>query len=105
MKNVLIAIVDPDHEEGNEDRFMFTGSHDWSDAVESEVPEHDHMGRWQRGVKVWLCAERDIQSVVNQVSVWHPTSEVRVFKMDTVFYRQPGELKSKTVTKDGIVPF
>lgn len=105
MRNVLVAVVDPEREnEGTEDRMIFAGSHEWSHAMESS-PEPDHGTHWQRHVKAWMCIERDVQSVVNQVSVWHPASEIRVFKLETVFYRQPGELKSKVVTKDGVVPF
>lgn len=106
MKNVLVAAIDTvANDEGDLCHHMFRGASQYSDAIMSECEDDQGRGTWMRSVKVWQCVEADLTHLVNQLSTWHPTHEIRVFKLDTVYYRQPGELKSKTVTKDGVVPF
>ena len=56
-------------------------------------------------VEQWLCEARDTVIVVDNMSRQFPGREIKVFNLSEVHIRPPGELVSKVVTKDGVLPF
>lgn len=52
----------------------------------------------------FACMEEDVSTVVDYVSKNHVGDDVYVFKLIQSHIRLPGELKSKTISKDGVLP-
>lgn len=110
MKNILVMVAEPLVDANSEydapaPRWVFPDSREWSEAVDDTGEVDTHSRNWQRRVKQWLCDEKDLQAVVNQLTKWHGDVEIRTYKLDTVYYRTVGALESKAVTKDGVLPF
>lgn len=56
-------------------------------------------------VEQWLCEARDTAIVVDKMTKEFPGREIKVFNLAEVHIRPPGEMVSKVVTKDGVLPF
>lgn len=108
MKPILV-VVGPQMEVGPEEeydvaRFVFTGTREWSNGVMHDIVDIHERG-WQKRVRCWECSEKDVPHVVEQLTKWHGDVEINVYSLATVYYRTPGKLESKAVTKDGVLPF
>ncbi len=72
--------------------------------------EHDDEGmpdtdQLLRKVEIWSCEKADVPLIVEEISKYHTGVEIKIYSLNEVFTRLPGELKSLTVTKDGKLPF
>lgn len=71
-------------------------------------PDPDHEGVDQRGammnLRVWTCYKRDVDTLVKHLSEYWVNQEIRVYDLVSIATRLPGELKSKEVSKDGVLP-
>lgn len=66
----------------------------------NEVPHAEMMKR----VKTWYCAPQDTTRVVEYMSNHWTGTDIKVFNLTAVSIRLPGDLKHKSVTKDGVLP-
>lgn len=57
-----------------------------------------------RRVEIWTCCEADVPVVVDIMSKQWVGHDIKVFNLAQVHTRQPGEIKSKKVTNDGVFP-
>lgn len=57
-----------------------------------------------RRVKTWACIEADVGIVVEHMSNEWVGHEIKVYKLQQVSVRVPGELRKKQLTKDGVLP-
>lgn len=61
--------------------------------------------RAQRQTDTWIVHnEADVQRVVDFMTTNFVGRDVSVFHLQSVSVRAPGELRTKSVTKDGILP-
>lgn len=110
MKTHIVVVGDPpanndnDYDHGPAPRFVFEGTREWTEAVDQDTID-PNMRNWQRQVRAWRCGEKEIEHVVAQLTKWHSDLEVHVYELKTVYYRAPGTVESKAVTKDGVLPF
>lgn len=111
MKNIMVVVTEPELAGDNEydhappARWVFQGTREWVSAFEGSGEIDTHERNWMRKAKAWVCAEAELQSVVDQLTRWHGDCEIRTYKLDTVYYRTVGTIESKAVTKDGVLPF
>jgi hypothetical protein len=68
-----------------------------------KIPWDIHDG-WKQS-QMWACREEDIPAVVDVVSKAHPGKLIGIYKLNAAFQRGVGELKSLTVTEEGVLPF
>lgn len=69
-------------------------------------PEWDWEERaWSNKVQQWLVEEADVPALVAHVTSNFPGREVNVYTLSQVYFRTVGELETKVVTKDGVLPF
>lgn len=54
--------------------------------------------------EIWFCSEIDVKIIVTEMSKLFPGRDIKVFKLQSIFNRLPGELKEKIVSKDGVLP-
>lgn len=55
-------------------------------------------------VEAWYVEEGDVAACVDMMTKNFPGREIQVLNLKAVHVRPPGELQTKTVTKDGILP-
>ncbi len=72
-----------------------------TDEIPDSGEEVDHV---LRKVQIWACEQRDVDVVVDRMSAAWVGHEIKVFNLSAITVRLPGELKSKQITKDGILP-
>jgi hypothetical protein len=51
-----------------------------------------------------FCEESDVEAVINRMTQSYPGVDVYVYKVDSISVRAPGDLKTKAITKDGVLP-
>lgn len=51
-----------------------------------------------------FCDEADVAAVVERMTQSFPGVDVCVYKVESIAQRAPGELKTKAITKDGVLP-
>lgn len=66
--------------------------------------ETDNYMNALRGVDTVLCEEEDIEGVIQVMSTHFSGRDVFVYKVDSISVRAPGDLKTKAITKDGVLP-
>ena len=73
---------------------------------ENEDPnEARDYGRAQRQMDTWVVHnEADLQPVIDFMSTNFVGKDISVFSLQSVSVRAPGELRTKSVTTDGILP-
>jgi hypothetical protein len=84
-------------------RLLSEGMREFGYPIEGDEYSADRAD-WSKRVTTWTCSERDMPAVAEFLSKNYPGVDINVYKLHTVYYRVPGELQSKTVTKDGILP-
>lgn len=98
---VLVAILEKNEEA--EFNHVFAGA---SNRAYPKSAELDIDGRsWWDKCTLWDIDEKDIAVTVDVLTRQHPGKEVCVYNLSTIYYRPTGELSSKAVTKDGVLPF
>jgi hypothetical protein len=55
-------------------------------------------------VEAWYVDERDVPQCVDMMTKNFPGREIQVLNLKAVHVRPPGELQTKTVSKNGILP-
>lgn len=51
-----------------------------------------------------FCNEADVDAVVEKMTQSFPGLDISVYKLESISVRAPGELKTKAITKDGVLP-
>ena len=86
---------------------------EWGDCHEGVVGHYElgndnphEMGHkaTMRRIKTWYCSPNDVDAVVKKVASSWAGYEVKVFNLTSVSIAPAGELKHKSVTKDGVLP-
>ena len=54
--------------------------------------------------EIWACMKVDVPRVVEEMSKYFVGREIKVFNLTEIHVRVPGELKSKLINNDGILP-
>ena len=100
-----LVVVAPDKEEleGGNVRHVFDGMRNYAYPLEGAEVDIDRLG-WAKEAKSWMCVDRDVERVAAALTHNFPGRDINVYKLTTVYYRVPGEMQSKTVTKDGVLP-
>lgn len=57
-----------------------------------------------RFVEIYACVEADVDAVVDRMSNQWVGYEIKVFNLTKIVTRIPGELRTKTVSKEGVLP-
>jgi hypothetical protein len=70
---------------------------------------HDHgddpdQRAFMRSSRLFFCDARDVPLVVDRISKEWVGHEIKVFNVDKVFQRNPGDMVEKKITKDGVLP-
>lgn len=65
----------------------------------------EDLGRWQNQATQWLVEETDVEAMAKKLTANFPGKDIQVYKLTGIYYRVPGELQTKAVSKDGILPF
>lgn len=64
----------------------------------------DYIGA-TRQVQSWSCTrEEEVSLLVAALSTYFVGQDISVYKLESISIRAPGELKTKNVSKDGILP-
>lgn len=100
-----VVMLCPDMADPDSDMLMrvFGGMRNHCMAVDS-VADVDSRN-WERNVTTWLCEEVDVPHMAEYLTGKFPGRDVSVFKLGQVYFRPPGEIQTKAVTKDGVLPF
>lgn len=69
--------------------------------LENIEPERSN---WFKRVEAWYCTEVDVPQCVDMMTKNFPGREIQVLNLKAVHVRPPGELQTKTVSKNGILP-
>lgn len=102
MRDHLVAVklIDSDEEQS---RLVTEGM--WSAAFPFFLEEPDPERReYINRIPCWKCEERDVPLVVAHLSKYFPGKDIEVLKLISIHFRPLGEVQTKTVTKDGILP-
>jgi hypothetical protein len=105
MNDCLVTVVDVDQGVRGEWR----GIHNYARGIATHEDfdgEIEGLSNQEvlRRVKMWSCLEKDVPIVVEQMSQEWVGYEIKVFKLNQVSVRVPGELRKKQLTKDGVLP-
>lgn len=57
-----------------------------------------------RFVEMYACVEEDVDAVVDRMAAEWVGYEIKVFNLTKIVTRIPGELRTKTVSKEGVLP-
>lgn len=87
--------------------YPFPGIRGACAAFKNNQVNLDEMGDYMRAVGSLdsiFCDEQDVEGVVAKMTQAFPGVDVYVYKVDSISVRAPGELKTKAITKDGVLP-
>lgn len=57
-----------------------------------------------RFVEIYACIEADVDAVVDRMASQWVGYDIKVFNLTKIVTRIPGELRTKTVSKEGVLP-
>lgn len=104
MRNYIVIVAPTDQEDRNNEGMgygaMYEGMRGWGLC---------HANPWEKGElasdsTAFRTTERDVEALVKQVTKDNAGKEVHVFKLVSVAIRPAGDIVTKEVTKDGILP-
>ena len=72
-------------------------------GVNPEEVDWDRRDAYKKN-EIWFCQEKDVKTLVTEMSKLFPGKDIKVFKLMSIFNRLPGDLKEKIVSKDGVLP-
>jgi hypothetical protein len=103
MRSCIVTVVSENdglYQEWGGCREGVVGHYEMGGSDPSEMGHKDCMRR----IKTWFCSPADVDAVVKKLSEAWAGYEVKVFNLASVSIAMPGELKHKSVTKDGVLP-
>lgn len=69
------------------------------------IESHDDYQRMQKRTSSWTVdSEEALKPFLEYMSTNHCGVDIKVFRLEKIIHRAPGELKEKQVTKDGVLP-
>lgn len=72
---------------------------------DERIESHDDYNREQKRVQSWTVdTEEALKPLLEYMSTNHCGVDIKVFRLEKIIHRAPGELKEKQVTKDGVLP-
>lgn len=104
MKDHLVMVA-PD-EEGDYTNLRYSSGRVQRDFFHpvALVAANPNRGTWNRQIEGWMCEEGDVAPCVDMMTKNFPGREIQVLNLKAIHVRPPGELQTKAVTKDGILP-
>ena len=100
----LVVVAKTDRGIRNEWRGMNYGCYGLEDLGKFEYDEDQGNDTALRVLKVWACQQEDVHVVVDKVSAQWVGHEVKVYELKQIATRLAGEMKTKEVSNDGVLP-
>ena len=57
-----------------------------------------------RFVEIYACTEGDVDAVTNRMAAQWVGHEIKIFNLSKIVTRLPGEMRTKIVSKEGVLP-
>lgn len=104
MKDTIVVVMPNKDEDHDMYDMAFANMHRRAEPMQNlECYDPDERNAYRK-CHVWLCEAADAQHLAEEISKYHAGHEINVYSLSSVFSRAVGELKTKTVSKDGILP-
>lgn len=84
-------------------RLLPANGREWNTVVAIPFPRDDEETRVD-DVRSWRCSEEEVNAVVEHMTQKFPGQDVHVYELKSLSTRPVGEVQTRQVTKDGILP-
>ena len=100
----LVTIIDPNDGGGLDMMGVQYAPRVWTGSEEENPNEAPNYTRAMKKLHTLFCEEADVECVSTMLSKWHAGDSVYVYKLTSILSCLPGEVKTKKITADGILP-
>ena len=104
MYDCLVVVKDLEQGVYQEWRGTRTAIRGLDNIPEVNDPELFSTKELIRKLPIWACMQKDVGAVVEQLSQEWVGYEIKIFNLTQIVTRLVGDLRTKEVSKDGVLP-
>lgn len=106
MKTTLVMVAPDEDGDFSQYGYVPRGYPALTDRLNPVIIERPdpQRGGFYAKIEAWMVADEDVPHAVDYLTKNFPGRDIQVLKIQAIFSRTPGELKEKSVSKNGVLP-